>query len=920
MTLKNFKEIPLADMARELTMEVKSKGTDFLDAFKEFRKVADHQLRLQHNHEASGKEIARKRSDIVDILFRELFETVCIHSGCKAQIEDLVVAAFGGYGRREMNPFSDVDIMFIHRQKNPSPHWEEVIRRTLVTLWDLGFKVGHSVRSISQAIQQANADLLIKTSMLECRFLSGDRKVFNEFKIRFEKQCVTAREAEYLAWRIPMQAELRSKFGASVFMQEPNVKSGCGGLRDYHNLLWSSYFKERISSTAKLVSQRILRESERRSLEKGYDFLLRVRTELHYLNGRSHDGLTLQLQGQIATSFHYPQKNMLRRCEAFMRDYYQHAKSIHLITQTALARMKLTSPTQERGLLSLFARRNPLRFDRLIAREGVLYPESREIFNEDPFRIMYAFQHAQLRQLEFSEELKDLIRRQLSLIDYTFQYAKASREVFLAILSRKGEVGRILRLMHDLGVLGSFIPEFGALTCLVQHEFYHRYTADEHTLVCIEKLDRVLFSDMDKLTGYQALFQKIEDPSILYLAILLHDSGKAANARHHEEVSAELAHRVAKRFQLSSERRRMLITLVNAHYTLSHTAQTRNLDDTATIQEFAKIIRSPAILDALMLLTLADGMGTSDQSWSDWKETLVWQLYRATLRYLEAGPEAFEAMQKGREELHLNVAEKMARDYAKEIEGHFAFMPERYFRIFESPQIVSHIRLFRKFFEHLQTAEESSAVSPSFKWIARPEHGHSEVWVCGWDRPRLLERIAGAFLSAQINILSADVFTRADNLVLDIFRVCGTNFQPVSELREIQRVQTRLQESLLYEDFDFRPLIKKGMRLRSYRISQEADMPIRITVNNSSHPFYTLIDIQTADRLGLLYDLLQAFGEEGIFIAFSRITTEMDVAMDSFYVTGRDGQKLADPTQVKHIQQHLHHAATHPTETEEKHL
>ncbi|PWU10616.1 MAG: hypothetical protein C5B47_01920, partial [Verrucomicrobia bacterium] len=353
------------------------------------------------------------------------------------------------------------------------------------------------------------------------------------------------------------------------------------------------------------------------------------------------------------------------------------------------------------------------------------------------------------------------------------------------------------------------------------------------------------------------------------------------------------------------------VTLVNAHYALSHTAQTRNLDDTATIQEFSKIVRSPAILEALMLLTLADGMGTSDQSWSDWKEALVWQLYQDTLKYLEAGPQAFKAKQQGREELRQAVFEKMSRGgYAEEIEAHFAFMPERYFHIFEPQQIATHIRLFRKLFHHLRIAEGPAIVSPILKWIVRPGHGHSEVWVCGWDRPRLLERIAGALLSAQMNILSADVFTRSDNLVLDIFRVCSTDFQPILEQRDIQRIQARLQESLLCEDFDFRPLIKKGMRLRPYRLSQEAELPIRITVNNSSHPFYTLVDIQAPDHLGLLYNLLRAFGEEGIFIALSRITTEMDMAMDSFYVLGRDGQKLLAPAQIKSVQQRLHRAAT----------
>ena len=319
-----------------------------------------------HNNNGGGKEVAHKRSNIVDVLFRELYDT--IRRRCKASMEGLVAVALGGYARREMNPFSDVDIMFIHQDKNPLPAKEEVIRHTLTTLWDLGFKVGHSVRSTAQAINQANADMLIKTSMLECRFLIGDREVFHAFKNQFEKQCVDGREVEYLAWRMANLKKLHIKFGKSVYMQEPNVKSGCGGLRDYHNLLWCCYFKERISGTSKLVEKHILRKSEHRMLEKGYDFLLRVRTELHYLNGRPQDNLTLQLQGQVATNFHYPQKNILRRCEAFMRDYYQHARNIHLTTQTVLARIKLASENRE----THFTRKNIHLSDGLMVREGLI--------------------------------------------------------------------------------------------------------------------------------------------------------------------------------------------------------------------------------------------------------------------------------------------------------------------------------------------------------------------------------------------------------------------------------------------------------------------------------------------------------------------------------------------------------------------
>jgi [protein-PII] uridylyltransferase len=357
----------------------------------------------------------------------------------------------------------------------------------------------------------------------------------------------------------------------------------------------------------------------------------------------------------------------------------------------------------------------------------------------------------------------------------------------------------------------------------------------------------------------------------------------------------------------------MLITLVNSHYELSSTAQKRNLDDPATISQFAAIVQSKANLDALMLLTLADGMGTSDQNWSDWKEGLVWTLYRHTSDYLEHGHAALDFFRRSVGELREGVVKRLPKDFTEEISAHFGHMPERYWQMFDSEVIAEHLKLFRTFLEnHLRS--ESGALSPAFRWVARPELGHSEVWVCGWDRPRLLERIAGAFLSSHINILSADIFTRGDNLALDIFRVCSTAIEPISNAKDIARVESRLAESLRVEDYDFTPLLSRDARLRTYRISQDADLPTKISISNSSHPSYTLVDVQTPDRLGLLYDLLRAFGEAGVNIELSRITTEMDVALDSFYVTWKDGQMLTDPAAIRRLQRLLQRACSRPVE------
>ncbi len=887
-----------------------------LDAYRRFRRLEEHRLRLRISSGAGGREVVRQRSDLVDILFRRLFAQVCEEIFKPAKPVDFAVIAFGGYGRREMNPFSDVDIMFLHAGRQLGADRTAAVQLVIQMLWDIGFKVGHSARSVDEAVGQANADLQTKTSMLESRFLCGDRGPYTKFRKEFESKCIKGKEDAYTAWRLVNQKELHEQHGLIISMQEPNIKQGVGGLRDYQNLLWIGSVKCGASTTARLVEKKILTESERRLLDKAYDFLLRVRTEMHFINKRPTDTLTLHLQGQVATRLHYPHKHMLRRVEEFMRDYYMHTRNIQRITDAAVHRLvpEIRPVPAGRRLLGLFAARapRPEHFDGFYAKDGLLHAESSAVFDHDPQRLMRLFQHAQVRQLSLSPGLRDLVRKRLDLVNRTFQYSRAAREVFLAILSRKGQVGRILRMMHETDFLGRYLPEFGRLTCLVQHEFFHRYTADEHTLVCIDKLDALIDTEHPKLQGYRAIFQQCDEPSTLYLALLMHDTGKAEHRRNHEEASAMLATKVGRRLQLPSGQRRALVLLVDNHSLLSKTAQSRNLDDPATISHFAGMVQSVENLDSLMLVTLADGQGTSDANWSDWKEGLVWQLYASARAYLEKGDAFFEQRRVGFEELRAEVAGKLGEDYGEETAAHFSQMPERYFRMFKAPEISRHIRLFREFYKN-QAGEETSGVCPVLRWIHHPEQGHSEVLVCGWDHPGLVARICGAFLAAKINILSADIHTRGDNLVLDIFRVCDPKHRPVEHERDHRTVEKLLDESLLDPGFDFAPHIAKARRHAGYLMSQEADIPTRITVDNQGHPSFTIVDIETPDRMGLLYDLFATITRLGLSLELARITTEKEVAMDTFYLCrAADGAKLSSDSEIRSLQQGLHEAAVDP--------
>src|SRR5215216_6880869 len=429
--------------------------TEVLPLYKKFLKVEEHRLRLRHQAGAGGREICAHRAELVDVLLRYVFgaaSSAAAHGNGEAQAP-LALIALGGYGRGELNPFSDVDVMLLHQQRaEVSAHLAEMVNQILYLLWDSGFKVGHSTRSIKEAIAEANRDMRTKTGMLESRFLAGDRELAREFREQFRSKCVEGREREYVEMRMQDQVARHKKFGDSVYLQEPHVKSGCGGLRDYQNLLWMTYFKEGSLSTNQLVGKDWLSESDQRRIERAYDFLLRLRTDLHYATGRATDILHMNLQEQIATRLGYsPRKGQLRN-EALMRDCYYHTRNILRVTERITQQFvsgHVTSKT--RALFSFLPltrhHKTPIG-DSFFVRNKQLHPARRDVFRNDPEQMMRAFELAQQRDLDVSPELQDLVSRSLRHVTRTYRYARGPRAIFTSILSQKGRVGRILRMMH----------------------------------------------------------------------------------------------------------------------------------------------------------------------------------------------------------------------------------------------------------------------------------------------------------------------------------------------------------------------------------------------------------------------------------------------------------------------------------------
>ena len=905
---------------RRLMQTAHRSPTDTLDVYRKFLKLEEHRLRLAHRAGEGGRDFVHKRSELMTVVLRRMFQD-CLKNCQKSHSAEewsgkASLIAVGGFGRDELCPQSDIDINFLYEKRGTDRtsrrFIEDVIEQVLYMLWDVGLKVGHASRSIDDTIDAGRDDLQTRTALLEARFITGSGLVFEEFERRFRRMCVQGKEAAYLDWRMEDQAKRHAKFEGTVFVQEPNIKNGCGGLRDYHNLLWMGLVKGEVGTTLAMQQQGLMSATERKHLEQAYDFLLRVRNELHFQQKHAGDQLTLKAQGLIANAFRYQQRTVVRRIEAFMRDYYQHSRNMFL-TANLVAR-RLAGEVKKTPRLWAFLPKRARQveaIDGFLIEGGEMHAERPTIFSEDQRRLLRAYQIMQQRNVSLAPELQQAIAERAPKIPYKFLWLDDVRTMLFDILSKKGKVGRIIRAMHETGLLGRLIPEFRPLTCLVQHEFYHRYTADEHTIQCLEQLDRVFDDPSDLFSKYRPLLHRCTEPDILYLALILHDVGKSTNAKHHSEQSAQLAARFARRMKVRGRRLQDLIFLVDHHMTLSEFAQRRNLDDPQTIRDFARIVQDEERLDLLMLLSFADTQGTSGTtSYTEWRELLVWQLYHLTRATLRQGEEFLARADQERAEVIARVRSNLPRDISsEEMMVHFASLPPSYITRTNEPLLAEHLQLVHDFFKS-QVEADADPLAPAIGWVDRPSANHSEVTVVTWNRARLFTKIVGAFSVAELNILSANILTRDDDIVIDTFRVANDRGEAASDRRDRDTFRQTLRASLTNPDFDFDDALAEVKARARSKGSREDPFPIRLRLDNESSDRFTLLHVQAPDRVGFLYDLSICLAELGVDITYAHITTEKGAALDTFYLLEADGSQILAETRQQRVLRALKHALT----------
>ncbi len=881
------------------------------DGFRRFLKVETQRLRILHRGQASGREVCGARAEMIDLLLRHTFDAYLEVLSQKYPREPLALVALGGYGRAELSPYSDIDIQVVHdrRVTDPSPLLRELMERFIPFLWAIRLECHPLVRNLDDCVREANARMESKTALLEARRVWGDARLFAQMRVLVRDRCVKGREDAYIEDRLTDQEQRRAKWGHSYCLLEPNVKSGCGGLRDYQSLRWMAVVKYQVAGIEELVERGVLTSGDWRQLEKAYDFLLRVRNELHYQVERKTDVLTRALQPAVAYQLGYTERSLARRVAHFMGEYYRHARCLHLITRNLERRLALRPPGRLARLgrfITRAGRRRETVVDGIRTTNTELMATSSRIFKDQPRRLMRVFLLAQQRGLQLHPDLEDLVRQNLALVNRDFLKDAHVHKTFLEILNHRGNVAPVLRAMHETGFLGKYIPAFHRLTCRVQHEFYHLYTADEHTLVCLEMLDRIWEASTEPFRHYTALFHALDRPYVLYLALVLHDVGKAESNRDHATESARMALSQTRRLQLPAPAAATVAFLVRHHLLMSRLSQKLDLDDPEVIRGFAAAIQTAEQLHLLTLHTFADSMGTSESLWTPFKESLLWTLHRRTEEVLRGDGEFRIAAEEQLRRLQGEVRRLVPKTFHKdELEAHFNNLPDRYFVVQTPREIAADVLLVHRFMWN-QLAFEDRVLEPVIAWHAEPDRGYSVVKVCTWDRPRLFNRVAGALAAAGLNILGARIFSRPDGPVFDTLFVQDPESGRPAGREARERFENLLARSLAGDSIDFPKLIAaRRPPPPIYRPVDPDLVPTRVAFDNQLMRDRTLVEIEAEDRVGLLFELTRALADLGVDVNFARINTGKGAAIDSFHVTDEDGNPITSRERLREIEREV---------------
>lgn len=852
-------------------------------------------LRAAHLGGASGQQSVQAYAAFMDGFLVTLYRLAvddARREGLTAT--PLVLVALGGYGRGELHPLSDLDLMVIY-DGEMGPYVQRATQGLLYALWDLGLQVGHAVRSLPDCLAMARTDFPSRTSMQQARFLVGDRRLFNRFRKVLAENVYQKDFAQFLETTLTERDQRYRKFGGSPYMGEPNVKESAGGLRDIHTAMWLASTKFGTRTLRELLDKRLITAREQKASDEALTFLWRVRNELHFLSGHKNDVLSRDVQPQIAKNFGYTADELSLGVEKFMRDYYLHARVIHRVSRRLIARCRET--LSRRASVQRRLRQEALA-DGLIVIDEQLHlaqPDGRA-FREEPLRLLKVFWHSHQLGFELGIDVERAIEDALDLIDDGFRTSPEARDLFLGICRNWGRVAQTFREMHELGVLARYLPEWGALTCLVQYDVYHKFSADQHSLIAVQNLEALAPGQSADSEGNAQVVSELQRPGLLMMGMLLHDIGKG-RGHGHVAKGVPLIEALTARVGLEADDADKVVFLVAHHLTMSHIAQRRDIDDPKTIESLAAVCQTPERLRMLYLLTCADMRAVGPGVMTGWQAQVLWDLYARTLARMTDGRRARPT----REVVAQRVAEAMRGEVPRTtLAAHLALLSERYLATISPQRVAAHLRLLDRL------GEEGVLATELFH---HPDLGSSELVVATRDVPGLFSLIAGTLAAQGINILSAQIHTRADGIVIDTFQVNDPFGEAVTEEARWRRTLEALRR-VLRGEASVDDLLAR--RRAIHPGAEGVAGPPKISLDNQLSDSYTVLEVKCPDRVGVLYVITHTLSALGLDIASARIATEIDQAYDTFYLTDRQGRRLEDEAAMTRVRESLEDALLKP--------
>ncbi|HWI29142.1 MAG TPA: [protein-PII] uridylyltransferase [Stellaceae bacterium] len=878
-----------------LAEEAEPPRTKVVEALRAVLQRGRSEIRRRFDAGASGTQAVREQSFLMDQLIRSLYDFVGSHIYPLANPtagEHMAVVAVGGYGRGELAPYSDIDLLFLLPYKL-TPHTEQVVEYILYTLWDLGLKVGQATRSIEETLRQAQADLTVRTAVLEARYIWGDEKLFAEMKRRFESEIIKRTAAEYVQAKLAERDERHQRLGDSRYVVEPNVKEGKGGLRDLQTLFWIAKYIYRVDDVEKLVELGVLSSKEAHRFASAQNFLWTVRCHLHYLTERAEDRLTFDRQSEVGRRMRYTDHAGTRGVERFMKHYFLIAKDVGDLTRIFCAQLEVEQQRRPR-----FTWKKPWGLRKrsiggFAVDAGRLDVPDESAFDRDPLNLLRLFHVAQEHGLDIHPRALRLITRSLKLIDAKLRADPEANRLFVEMLTSRKEPEITLRRLNEAGVFGRFVPDFGRVVAQMQYDMYHVYTVDEHTIFAIGILSQIEAGELkQELPLASEIVHTIDSRRALYVAVLLHDIAKGRGGDH-SELGAQVAERLGPRFALTAEETETVAWLVRFHLLMSNTAFKRDIDDPQTIRDFAARVQSPERLKLLLILTAADIRAVGPKVWNGWKATLLREVYHRTIEEMSGGigtdsrDQRIAAAQKA-------VKELLPDFTAEEIEAFIAKGYPSYWLSFDAQTQARHARLTRE-------AERSRApLTVDTRVDAR--RAVTEVTLYTADHAGLFSRIAGALALAGANIVDAKILTLSNGMALDTFTVQDQSGGAFDRPDKLAKLAVLFENVLSGKVKPHLELAKPGAIQSRTRVFV---VPPRVLIDNKASLTHTVIEVNGRDRAGLLFEVTRALTGLNLQISTAKISTYGEKVVDVFYVKDIFGHKIEHEKKLRDIRERL---------------